>query len=311
METFTKTGCGYYKDEDEFDCRTYTITVPESVGLVNVNCHDRTETGDFKSFSTDYLKNQYTLYEVNDNGVCATYTKNYPVVVNDIYTTPYLNTLEQYDRYYTDLNKPREYTEVLTGILTETYMTYIHTTATLSAKPTALTAVTCSTKQILNTKKPVVKTETLDSTTCHYSFTTTYSIFTSPYMIAHYPVTKTRCDDKKYEVEYTTGYDTTTMCELYTADPEPTPTDNCEKETITQKETITEKETITQKEIITEKETVTITATVCPTEEPVETCWSEKLGYECCPDDDNVVYYTDDDGKWGIHNNKWCGIRGN
>ena len=35
-------------------------------------------------------------------------------------------------------------------------------------------------------------------------------------------------------------------------------------------------------------------------------CFSERLGYPCC--NGNVVVYTDNDGKWGVENNNWCGI---
>jgi polyhydroxybutyrate depolymerase len=36
-------------------------------------------------------------------------------------------------------------------------------------------------------------------------------------------------------------------------------------------------------------------------------CWSEKLGYPCCTSGAQV-YYTDADGQWGVENNNWCGI---
>jgi spore coat protein CotH len=35
-------------------------------------------------------------------------------------------------------------------------------------------------------------------------------------------------------------------------------------------------------------------------------CWSEALGYNCCYG--CISYYEDDDGKWGVENNQWCGI---
>jgi len=38
-------------------------------------------------------------------------------------------------------------------------------------------------------------------------------------------------------------------------------------------------------------------------------CWSEALGYKCCSKC-NVIL-TDKNGKWGIENNKWCGIKEN
>jgi len=35
-------------------------------------------------------------------------------------------------------------------------------------------------------------------------------------------------------------------------------------------------------------------------------CWSSELGYDCC--EYCKVYYTDNDGKWGVENRQWCGI---
>jgi hypothetical protein len=40
-------------------------------------------------------------------------------------------------------------------------------------------------------------------------------------------------------------------------------------------------------------------------------CWSEKLGYSCCSENNTRVVLTDDDGKWGAENGEWCGIRAN
>ncbi|ORX75847.1 hypothetical protein BCR32DRAFT_329626 [Anaeromyces robustus] len=36
-------------------------------------------------------------------------------------------------------------------------------------------------------------------------------------------------------------------------------------------------------------------------------CWSVGLGYSCCKSCIAAVY-TDNDGKWGVENDKWCGI---
>jgi len=36
-------------------------------------------------------------------------------------------------------------------------------------------------------------------------------------------------------------------------------------------------------------------------------CFSTKLGYPCCQTTTEVLY-VDDDGKWGVENNDWCGI---
>nr|AEO51791.1 endo-1,4-beta-xylanase [Orpinomyces sp. LT-3] len=30
-------------------------------------------------------------------------------------------------------------------------------------------------------------------------------------------------------------------------------------------------------------------------------------GYKCCSDPNCVIYYTDEDGTWGVENNQWCG----
>ncbi|ORX59151.1 hypothetical protein BCR36DRAFT_579777 [Piromyces finnis] len=39
-------------------------------------------------------------------------------------------------------------------------------------------------------------------------------------------------------------------------------------------------------------------------------CWSTGLGYNCCKSCVDVAY-IDNDGKWGVENNKWCGIPSN
>eukprot|EP00833_Pecoramyces_ruminatium_P014027 jgi/Orpsp1_1/1188059/evm.model.d7180000062209.1 len=57
-------------------------------------------------------------------------------------------------------------------------------------------------------------------------------------------------------------------------------------------------------------ETVTIRRTITlvkprPTNE--STCFSIKLGYDCCNSCD--VYYTNEDGQWGYENGEWCGIK--
>jgi len=36
-------------------------------------------------------------------------------------------------------------------------------------------------------------------------------------------------------------------------------------------------------------------------------CWSEAYGYPCCKTC-GPVYFTDDQGQWGIENDDWCGI---
>ncbi|OUM56600.1 family 11 glycoside hydrolase, partial [Piromyces sp. E2] len=43
--------------------------------------------------------------------------------------------------------------------------------------------------------------------------------------------------------------------------------------------------------------------------EPSNTCSAkiQSMGYKCCSDKNCVVYYTDNDGTWGVENNEWCG----
>ncbi|OUM61937.1 Non-catalytic module family DOC2, partial [Piromyces sp. E2] len=38
----------------------------------------------------------------------------------------------------------------------------------------------------------------------------------------------------------------------------------------------------------------------------VKECWSKELGYNCC-NGCNVIE-IDNDGKWGVENDEWCGI---
>ena len=45
----------------------------------------------------------------------------------------------------------------------------------------------------------------------------------------------------------------------------------------------------------------------CGIPEPVKTCWSKDLGYDCCKTTKDVIY-IDKDGKWGVENNQWCGL---
>jgi unsaturated rhamnogalacturonyl hydrolase len=42
--------------------------------------------------------------------------------------------------------------------------------------------------------------------------------------------------------------------------------------------------------------------------QPVNECWSESLGFPCCPSDYCEVAKTDSSGSWGIFDNNWCGI---
>ncbi|ORX86614.1 hypothetical protein BCR32DRAFT_196878, partial [Anaeromyces robustus] len=36
-------------------------------------------------------------------------------------------------------------------------------------------------------------------------------------------------------------------------------------------------------------------------------CWSTSLGYSCCSYS-TQVFFTDDNGKWSVENDEWCGI---
>jgi len=40
----------------------------------------------------------------------------------------------------------------------------------------------------------------------------------------------------------------------------------------------------------------------------VDDCFALKLGFKCCSNANADVVYIDDDGKWSIENNDWCGI---
>jgi endo-1,4-beta-xylanase len=53
----------------------------------------------------------------------------------------------------------------------------------------------------------------------------------------------------------------------------------------------------------------TTTTTVRPQQTSNNNCSAKILsqGYKCCSDKNCVVYYTDDDGTWGVENGQWCG----
>lgn len=61
--------------------------------------------------------------------------------------------------------------------------------------------------------------------------------------------------------------------------------------------------------------TTTRVRTTTTTTSPVQTnhndnsCFSVRLGYKCC--NNCNVAYTDNDGKWGVENGEWCGIKDN
>ena len=54
------------------------------------------------------------------------------------------------------------------------------------------------------------------------------------------------------------------------------------------------------------KASFALTAIAALTAKVSAACFSERLGYPCCKG--NTVVYTDNDGKWGVENNNWCGI---
>jgi hypothetical protein len=77
------------------------------------------------------------------------------------------------------------------------------------------------------------------------------------------------------------------------------------------KPTTTKRRTTTTVKITTSTNVITTTTTTSTTTiiTPIETCWSESLGYPCCSMGCNAInYYTDDDGFWGVENDDWCGI---
>jgi len=55
----------------------------------------------------------------------------------------------------------------------------------------------------------------------------------------------------------------------------------------------------------TTSNTSATTTTIKPTS---SNCYFENLGYPCCSDENTQVEYVDENGKWGIENNDWCGI---
>jgi len=56
------------------------------------------------------------------------------------------------------------------------------------------------------------------------------------------------------------------------------------------------------------KTTIALTAVAALAAKVSAACWSQPLGYPCCSSPNAEVYYTDNDGKWSVENNDWCGI---
>ncbi|ORX83240.1 hypothetical protein BCR32DRAFT_326481 [Anaeromyces robustus] len=54
------------------------------------------------------------------------------------------------------------------------------------------------------------------------------------------------------------------------------------------------------------KFTIALTTLTVLTAKVSAACFSENLGYKCCKG--NTIYYTDNNGAWGIENGEWCGI---
>nr|AAL92497.1 exoglucanase Cel6A [Piromyces sp. E2] len=56
------------------------------------------------------------------------------------------------------------------------------------------------------------------------------------------------------------------------------------------------------------KASIALTAIAALAANASAACFSERLGYPCCRG--NEVFYTDNDGDWGVENGNWCGIGG-
>eukprot|EP00833_Pecoramyces_ruminatium_P008423 jgi/Orpsp1_1/1182455/evm.model.c7180000081331.1 len=56
------------------------------------------------------------------------------------------------------------------------------------------------------------------------------------------------------------------------------------------------------------KTTIALTAVAALAAKVSADCFSTKLGYPCCSSPNAEVLYTDNDGKWSVENNDWCGI---
>jgi len=56
------------------------------------------------------------------------------------------------------------------------------------------------------------------------------------------------------------------------------------------------------------KASLAITAIAALAVKASAACWSSSLGYPCCSSSSAEVWYTDNDGKWGVENGDWCGI---
>eukprot|EP00833_Pecoramyces_ruminatium_P012826 jgi/Orpsp1_1/1186858/evm.model.d7180000053682.1 len=56
------------------------------------------------------------------------------------------------------------------------------------------------------------------------------------------------------------------------------------------------------------KTSIALTAVAALAAKVSADCFSTKLGYPCCSSPNAEVLYTDNDGKWSVENNNWCGI---
>eukprot|EP00833_Pecoramyces_ruminatium_P018779 jgi/Orpsp1_1/1192811/evm.model.d7180000096050.1 len=56
------------------------------------------------------------------------------------------------------------------------------------------------------------------------------------------------------------------------------------------------------------KTTIALTAVAALAAKVSADCFSTKLGYPCCSSPNAEVLYVDNDGKWSVENNDWCGI---
>jgi cellulose 1,4-beta-cellobiosidase len=63
-----------------------------------------------------------------------------------------------------------------------------------------------------------------------------------------------------------------------------------------------------KKKFIKMKASLAITAIAALAVKASAACWSSSLGYPCCSSSSAEVWYTDNDGKWGVENGDWCGI---
>ncbi|ORX48384.1 putative cellulase [Piromyces finnis] len=56
------------------------------------------------------------------------------------------------------------------------------------------------------------------------------------------------------------------------------------------------------------KASIALTAITAFAAKASAACWSQNLGYPCCSSSSAQVWFTDNDGEWGVENGNWCGI---